>query len=373
MADETIEGSLEILSFGRLLTRIWEARLTGRLTITIHEAHEKKSFYFFSGSPAATPDALSNTAFGLSLVQSGIAANSTVKNAAARAKKENITFFKALLQQNMDSSHQIWNHAEFFFRREFMILFAPSVNLFSFQEGEGPHPYHRLFLLDIPELILEGSRGISDYEQLRKLFPRGKEALHLRSSPVMDKISNRLSSMETYVKGLVDGQLLIEELISQSQLEEKETEKILLLLFNLGALETRLAQTENSTMGRLTPSDIKALVDILNQQSIAIFKYISKEIGPVAQTVLDKHIQDTKTHISPLFQHVRFLQEGCLDIQPLLNKQALLTNKKVQSELLRSLNEILAAEILAVRTTLGGKAVGPLIEILNKLPILTCS
>jgi hypothetical protein len=365
MADEKIAGSLDTTSFGRLLSKIWEARLTGRLSI--HGPHGNKIFHFVSGKAAVTPDILPASSFGPYLVQSGAVDGQLIKKAAAE-KSRSAVFLKSLLKQDTVSAHKIWSCAEAFFRQEIKALFSQTEDRFTFQAEKELPSLHRLFLLSIPELILEGSRGISDPDLIRRFSPQEEDIIHLRTVPALSEITTGLHPVETYVLDLIDGRKTVAELKEGSQLNDKDTEKIVFLLFNLGILEIRQPLGGGSQMGRLTPSDIKTLLEALNHQSMAIFRYISKEIGPVAQTVLDKYFHDAKSHISPLFQPVRLLQEGSLDIQPLLKKQALLTNKSAQGELLRGLNEILAAEILAVRKTLGSRAVGPLIEILNKLP-----
>jgi hypothetical protein len=371
MADDILEGSLAEQAFGRLLSRIWETRLTGSLTI--HTQETDQVFPFISGDAAATTDTLPASSFGPWLVRAGAAGTPAVKESGITSGDDPASFLKALLQRGQTPPEKIWDCADSFLRSRFKAFFAPVEDRFSFRKTMPPPKEHVLFRLATPELIVEGCRGISDPDLIQKFCPRGEEFIHLRQSPAQMEAAAELRPVEAYVMGLIDGKTTADQLKDRSQLDPADTAKALFLLFNLGIIETRPAVGESNQVGRMTPSDIKALLETLNRQSLAIFRYLSKEIGPVAQTVMDKHIQDAKSHISSLFQPVRLRQGGALDFQPLLKKQALLTRKGVQADLLKGLNEILAAEILAVGNTLGVRAVGPLVDILNKLPSLSSS
>ena len=371
MADDILEGSLAEQAFGLLLSRIWEGRLTGRLTI--HTQEGDNIFPFISGDAAATTDTLPASTFGPWLVRAGAAGTRMIKESGIASGDDPVSFLRSLLQNSQTPPEKIWDCADSFLRSRFKAFFAPRKDRFSFRKTLPPPRENVLFRLAILELIAEGCREISDPDLIQKFCPQGGDFVHLRPSPARMEAAAGLRPVEAYVMGLIDGKTTADQLKERSQLAPADTAKALFLLFNLGIIETRPAVGESNQVGRLTPSDIKAFLETLNRQSLAIFRYLSKEIGPVAQTVMDKHIQDAKNHISPLFQPVRLRQGGALDFQPLLKKQALLTRKGVQADLLKGLNEILAAEILAVGNTLGVRVVGPLVEILNKLPSLGSS
>lgn len=359
------EGPLEKNSLSRLLCELQEKKSTGWLTFKAADGEYR--FPLTAGCISATPDILTPAAFGKHLREKGIMDSGGISAASKTAKSRQISFFKALIILNEAHAQKIWAEAEhFILDMVFELVTNPEIDGV-FQPGKEPPLNERLVRLPIIDIILEGSRQTAAAGLIHRRLLQESEIITLRTPKIFPEIRRRLDPMEAYVLGLIDGQKTTAELKGLSELGPQVTEKILHTFFYLDLLQTRAHKSGDSQMGRLTPREIKNLLETLNIKSMAVFKYISKEIGPVAQTVLEKHVQDAKSVLPPLFTPVRLLPEGRLDIQPLLKKQALLTNKDAQAELVRGMNEILSAEILAVRKTLGSRSIPPLVEILKKL------
>lgn len=364
MEDPRQEESVDKSSLSRILCELQEKKSTGWLTFT--STGKEYRFPLTAGCISATPDILTPAAFGTQLKESGIMDNAGISEASKKAKSRQFSFFKALIILNEELARKIWAGAEqFILDMVFDLITGPDTQCI-FQPGKEPPLHERLIRLPIIDIILEGSRRQAASDFIHRKLPPETEIITLRTSKIFPEIRRRLDPMEAYVLGLIDGQKTTAELKDLSELGPRATEKILQTFSCLDLLETRDHKSDSGQMGRLTPREIKNLLEILNLKSMAVFKYISKEIGPVAQTVLEKHFQDAKSDLPPLFQPLRLLPEGRLDIQPLLKKQAILTNKDAQTELLQGMNEILSAEILAVRKTLGSRSISTLIEILKK-------
>jgi len=116
-----------------------------------------------------------------------------------------------------------------------------------------------------------------------------------------------------------------------------------------------------------SPLEVDEILKCFNDKFYYIYKYLSKELGPVAFNVIEKCWEETKPYLSSLFQEAKVTSNGRLDISPLLKTNLIYTDQKIQLNLIRNLNELLVAEVLAVRKNLGSEHEDALVKNLEKI------
>ena len=104
-----------------------------------------------------------------------------------------------------------------------------------------------------------------------------------------------------------------------------------------------------------------------NDKFSYIYKYLSKELGPVAFNVIEKCWEETKPHLSYLFQEAKITSSGRIDLSPLLKTNLVNTDQKVQLNIIKDLNELLVAEVLTSRKNLGSEHEALLVKNLEKI------
>ncbi|MFQ5721158.1 MAG: hypothetical protein ACE5GI_01530 [Candidatus Aminicenantales bacterium] len=128
-----------------------------------------------------------------------------------------------------------------------------------------------------------------------------------------------------------------------------------------------MGKTPNSIYPNQTPLDVVDVLRCFNEKFSYIFKYLSKELGPVAFNAMKKCWQETKPHLSSLWQKSKITASGQLDLSHLLKTNLVYTDAKIQAELIRDLNEILVAEVLVIRKNLGSDHETILVQNLEKI------
>jgi len=128
-----------------------------------------------------------------------------------------------------------------------------------------------------------------------------------------------------------------------------------------------LSKKSNDIYSNRASLDIAAVLRCFNDKFSYIFKYLSKELGPVAFNVIEKCWQETKPHLSPLWQKSKITASGQLDPGGLLKTNLVYTKDKIQADLIRDLNQILVAEVLAIKKNLGSNHETILLRNLDKI------
>ena len=114
-------------------------------------------------------------------------------------------------------------------------------------------------------------------------------------------------------------------------------------------------------------SEIYRILELFNEKCSFIFKYISKEIGPVALNILEKCLEDAKPSLSPIFEKARLGPDGRVETNSIRKGGISLSREEFKVQVLNGLNDILVAEVLAVKRTLGNEHESSLVNHLKKI------
>jgi hypothetical protein len=86
-----------------------------------------------------------------------------------------------------------------------------------------------------------------------------------------------------------------------------------------------------------------------------VFKYMVREVGPIAENVLEKYLGTLRESRKDVLAGVKLLKDGSLDAVVLERNLNRLPEDDRRARLVDALNELLYAELLAVKRTLGAE------------------
>ena len=150
----------------------------------------------------------------------------------------------------------------------------------------------------------------------------------------------------------------LSEIIAKSELLRFDTLKILYGLLRLDLLCDRqqpVAPADAHSAGYV-PTTFTSFEDTLqyyNGKFEYIYRVLSKEIGPVAQSILFEAITAIMESIPACFHNLEITAEGRIEAKSILKSIWYENFEEHSNEFLKGLEEILYAEIYAVKRHLG--------------------
>lgn len=358
-----LQGNLSENSFASLLFRIWKTKHSGSLTI--QTGKQKEQFDFKKGNICFSAAAIDNkTLLNTALEQSLISA-AAKKNIRQYAQDNKIPVFTVLNEKSNLDPEQLWDLLETSAKSNLFPMFDWDKAAYSFNSEHTWEEHEILLYLSTIDMILEGVRRMKNYTLIKNSLPKEDSQIQISPPEYADHL--HLSPAEIYLYHVIEKDQCLRNIYKMSRLGKKDSQKIIFSFFSLG-IATRAQQKKPSySTTDFSHADLHNLVDAFNQKCSFIFKYITKEIGPAAANVLEKCLEEIRPQLSPYFQDLNFDPEGKLNPGPLFKSGPTLSGGDTKRVLLRDLNEILAAEVLAVKKNLGKQHEADLIQHLEKI------
>jgi hypothetical protein len=352
-----------MVSFPQILFSVWESNITGRLLIKT-DAFEKR-LTFKEGNLAIEKDYIEEKAFLKHLLKKKILDNPSAKKCESRAAKMKMTILTAILDLGILTPQHLWKNLESFAKQELWALFDLSPMDSSLISEKIPAESSILFVISTLALIHEGIYQMKNTKLIDVLIPKVAADFQKLTPDHKDQIN--LEPYEVNLIHSVGEKRDLQTLISEGSLGEEYTKKALLALICLGLLGPAPMATPNKPLQEFSIAELQKILDTFNAKCSYIYKSVSKELGPVALNLIEKSIEDIKPHLWQNFQKIRLGIDGKIDLQAVLKSNLILADRDTIQLIIKSLNEILTAEILAVKKSLGSEFESTLIENLETI------
>lgn len=360
MDQNAFRGELAETCFPKLLGLIWREGKSGRLSI--RRGPEERAFTFKEGTWSIGPETFDAPGFLKELAARGLARPDDLARVGALADGDAKGLMRGLIEEGVLPAARAWELAVSFSRERIYEVFDWTEGTFDL--GPAPVPAETAWFhgIVLPGLILEGIRRMGNFTAIETGFPGPDERLRLLVLRGGEPIA--LAPHEQYVLAAADGADFVGEIVRTSPLGGKETKRALFALLVLGLLGTEKGDrpTAEYSLG-----DMDRLFEAFNARCSYIYKYISKEIGPVALNVIEKSLDDVRGRIDPAFQACELKPDGRIELRTLLRKNLGVSSDDGKRSLLRSFDEILTAEVLAVKRTLGNGHESALVKGLERM------
>jgi len=349
-------------SFPQILFSVWQAKITGRILMK-NETLEKE-LAFKDGTLVIEKGMFDEEAFRGYLVGRKILDAPSAKKCEARAKKMKTTLMAAILDCDLLSPQPLWNYMEAFSKHNLFPLFDLTPLDSSLVSEKAPSATAILLTVSTLGLIQEGIYRMKNIELIDSLLPKDEDFQKLTPDH-LDQIL--LQPYEEQLINAAGEKNDLQNLISSGALGENFTKKALFTLFCLGLLGPSLVATPNKPLQEISAAELQKILITFNAKCSYIYKSVSKELGPVALNLMEKSIEDIKPSLSRHFRKIRLDASGKIDLQPVLKANIILSDRETIQTIIKSLNEILSAEILAVKKTLGSEFESALTKSLEKI------
>ncbi len=358
-----LHGDLSESPFASLLCRIRKSRRTGCLQVKTGKMEKKIEFK--NGDICAAPDSINKNKFAKFLLEKKLISSSLNEKCQKHAKKHNSTYIQTLHEQDALPIEKLWKFIYSFAIEDLYPLFDIAKAEYFFNSDCSLEAEHIFFSIPTLSIISEGVRQMQNFGIIEAKMPKVNKTLFILTPDYMDEI--RLNPPEKYISHLIESRKKMKDVLERSRLGKSTTKKIVFLLISLGLVSSSEKIPRNHHLNKLSQAKIHKIQEAFNRKCSYIYKYISKEIGPAAFNVLEKCFENTKPHLSPYSKDISLNSEGKFELQSALKTNISHSQKDFQQLFLKDLNEILAAEILAVKKSLGNEHESVLVKNLEKI------
>jgi len=216
-----------------------------------------------------------------------------------------------------------------------------------------------------PSVILRGIRKISRIDLFAQFLPAEKELIFRQAPAYSGKLN--LLPPEIYLWNLLQTPRSFSWLLEQSWLGPTETKKIILALSCLKLVDfnQNFAPLENN--GRPGFIDLGKSLAIFNEKCCFIYKYVAKQLGPVAFNLVEKCYREVQEYLDPIFLNLEIKADGSFEPRAMLKFSLNELASEEKKALLRGFDEILTAELLLVKKNLGNQHEEILVKSLERV------
>lgn len=358
-----LHGSLKNISFANLLFRVWRSKRSGSLEIKTKSYAE--NIDFFGGDIIASKSTFPQKSFLIYLKTSDLITSEEVKKCSLFIQEKNISSIKALVEHQLIQAPDLWNHIQKFLRDRIQPIFDWDDGEFFF-DSEKPHSEKDILIsLSTLDLILEESRKMKNFKVINSQFPDDSTVVEILYPPHLNQL--KLDLTELYLFQIIQDKKSLSEILEVSELGTDETKKRIYRLLALGVLGVPKNKSILKSHQKLTQADLLKIIKAFNEKCSYIFKYTSKEIGPVALNLLKKTLDDIRIQLPPQLRHIELETDGKMKTDSILKINPIKAPDKDHKEILRGLNEILVAELFTVKKSLGNEHESILVKNLQKV------
>lgn len=358
-----VQGNLADVPFPPLLFHIWQSQKSGQLKIKNDSG--EKALRFKKGNIAINRESLDEEDFLEKMAERESLDPSKIKTVKNYAAQKKISLLKTVIELNLISPAQLWKSMEGFLKSNFFPLFDWPKAEYVFDEEDPPKEFETLFRLHTLDFILEGIRQMKNYSLIQADIPAENKDIQVCSLHLLNQI--KLEPHERYLLHFLENPITLKNIYDLSELGKKESQKVIYALFSLGVLSLPQTNAQGLASREFSQAEIQKILEAFNSKCAYIFRYTSKEIGPLSLNVLEKCIKEAKPSLAFFFRDVRLREDGSIETDPTLKINLHVSDEESMQNLLRGLNEILAAEVLAVKKTLGNWHESTLVKNLKKI------
>jgi len=353
-----LRGTLEALALPELLRELELARATGILSIGSHRA--RKALYLAEGQVVFATSNVPADRLGEVLLREGKITkeqNDVSIRALAAGKRQG----RVLVEMGALSPADLWTAVQSQVREIIFSVFRWGEGSFSFEESAVPERERITLDLDVKTLVLEGFRRLDAGGWVRARHPDG----HLVLEPGEALRDGLLLPYEAHVLSLVDGERSVIEVCHESEIGDNETLKLLYAFLATGILRSRGRKVRALDQDFVPADTTYDVLGSYNRMYRFVFAYLVKEVGPIAESVLAKYLSNVRESRKDVFTGVSLTSDGSLDEAALERNAGRLPEEGRRDLLVNALNELLYAELLAVKRTLGAEHESAIIRALR--------
>jgi hypothetical protein len=363
MTEDLWRGGLAETPLPLLLFHFWERRKSGALHLR-GEAGER-NFLISHGEQALAEGFFSEDLFRRRLMASRVLGVLQMEECANFAREYNISLPRALIERGALGSDRAFELVVDSWLEECLPAFDWPDGDFAFEPEAEVRAAGIFAIVPTLEFILRGIRRMKNFTQIEACLPPETETVQVLSPGHAGHVP--LTPSERHVLRLLRESPRLQTLYDESQVGPREAQRAVWTLLALGLAGVPRSPGKVKPPSEISSGGLDRTWSDFNDKCSYIFRYMSKEIGPVAMNVLEKALDEVRPRLAPPLQSLELRSDGRVELKPFPVAAFNSLQPDSKRVLLDILSEILVAEVLAVKKTLGNEHEAAIVKGLEKV------
>lgn len=345
-------GNLKTVSIPDIFQLIFSTKKTGALTIS--KAETKKDIYFREGFTVYATSSEEQDLFGNILLKTGRISKPELEK-VLREKKEGKKIGAMLVEMGFFTREEILDSLRFQIEEIIFGIFGWKDGEFDFVEGKTPPPETIQTELNPMNIIMEGTRRIDEWEELKNVLPPDDITLELNKNPILKSEEIRLNRNEILIMVSIASGKSMSDLLKESSLDKFLSSKALANLLQYGLVQPRKEEIkEKEPEVDETEDVVKLLANIYEHNFDIIFQSLQEKMGAKGEKIFEQTFQQNKTQY-PLLVDSLTGKQGELGFELLLKLVKSLPEEAGIHRIIASFNDLLSDYLSTMQKYLGKK------------------
>lgn len=345
-------GNLKTVSLPDIFQLIFSTKKTGVLFVT--KGDSKKEIYFKGGFTIYATSTVEQDLFGNLLLKMGRISRTELER-VLKEKKSGKKIGAALVEMGLFTREEILDCLRMQIEEIIYGLFGWKDGDFNFVEGKTPPPETIQAELNPMNIIMEGTRRIDEWEELKKILPSDGVMIELEKNPVLKTEQVRLSRDEVLVMASIGSGKKMGDLLNESSLDQFLTSKALANLMQAGLVKKGKQTVEDSRpQVDETEELIKLLANIYTHNFGTIMQSLKDKLGTKGEKVYTETFQQHKSEY-PLLAAQLTGKESDLGFDLLLKLTKSTPKEASVHRLIANFNDLLTDYLEVIQKFLGKK------------------
>ena len=353
-----LKGQISELPVPDILQHLRLSQATGILTLVAGGA--RKALYLKDGRVVFASSNLPNDRLGEILLREG---KITVEEyeASIKAITKGKRQGKVLVEMGALSPKDLWEGVQFQVKEIVYTVFQWDEGQFHFEESTLPEKERITVDLDIQDLILAGLRRVDAGGRLQSRYPETDVVLERATS----RVPSPLEPYEVHVLKLVDGERSVLDICRESEIGDNETLKVLYALVTTGVARVKGRRSSPSTRTSCPSTPSTPCSTPSTRCTPTSSSTWSARSAPSPRTCSRSTWAPCATAARTSSAGVKLQKDGTLDVAVIERNLSKFPEEQRRSLLVDGLNELLYAELLAIKRTLGAEHEAAIVKALK--------
>ncbi|MCP4581392.1 MAG: DUF4388 domain-containing protein [candidate division Zixibacteria bacterium] len=345
-------GNLKTVSLPDIFQLIFSTKKTGVLYVAKGES--KKEIYFRGGFTIYATSSAEQDLFGNILLKMGRISKPELTK-VLKEKRDGKKIGAALVEKGLFTRDEILDCLRMQIEEIIYGLFGWKNGDFKFIEGKTPPPETIQTELNPMNIIMEGTRRIDEWEELKKILPPDEAIVELERNPILKTEQIRLERNEILIMALIGSGKKMEDILRESLLDQFLTCKSLVNIMQAGLIKIGKPRFEDKKPNiDETEELIKLLANIYKHNFGVILASLKDKMGTKGEKIYTETFQSRKSEYPLLSDHLTG-RDGELGFELLFKIAKSLPDDAKIHRIIANFNDLLSDYLNIIQKYLGKK------------------